>query len=381
MPTRSLSFQLNLNPLRTFRSAVIALAALLQFGCTDNPTTIDDGETAAPTIARTIWQGAYTTEDATDNGVLTLDLTRTNDAVQGEMVFRSRASETPHTYIYVKGTQVGDDLTLTLDTDMAPYGWQFTFVAADSGDTLSGDFTASPWSLSANFAAAKLNVKSLISDYDTLEARFPRGLAFHNDHIWVSRDFETYERRDLNGEFVSELNVFLSPGLHWTSGPLTSDGTNLVGHLPIAVMNGDISSNESDIISFDEAGAITSRVRLEHRTAGLTYDGVDLWSLPISSDGLYRFDSSGSILEMLPVNVPDLVDVVFDGTWVWAPSWFLSLLYQIDSSGQVVNVYDLPQPSELSRSRAITFDGSSFWYLVSNLSSGQWLYRFQPSPG
>jgi hypothetical protein len=328
-----------------------------------------------------VWQGRYSTANDSDNGVLTLDLTRTNDALKGKMIVRSRTNKTPYTYLYVKGSWVGDAVTLELDADEIPYSWQLAMTGTAMNRTLSGSFSAPPWNLVAEFVLADIEVKTLAVNYSVVEPNNPRGLTVHKDHLWVSKwseGFEGFEKRDLSNAAISSVTVFLSPGLQWSSNAFTSDGTDLVGHVPVSVPGDPMSPEQSDIVRFTEAGDVVDRYRVNHRVSGMTHDGTDFWSVSIDSDSLYRFDDTGTVLETLPIELPDAIDIYFDGQAFWAASWFFGFLYKLDASGQVLCVYDLPQPSTVSRPRSLTFDGTNFWYLLSNLASSDWIYRFQP---
>jgi hypothetical protein len=305
---------------------------------------------------------------------MTLDLTRTGDALEGEIVFRSRQSEYPYTYTAVKGTATGQDITLELLADPDP--WQFALSGFDSMGTLTGTFSASPWSLSATFTLTELVRGTLVAESSLPQDDSPRGIAVHKGELWLAQLPGYFERRTLDDESLDYVFVYLYPGILWTSKPLTSDGTSLYGHLPVTVQGGNGLSNESDIIRFTEDGVVAGRFRLPHRCTGLTWDGTSLWAVPITSEAMLRFDASGTVLETVPISIPDAQDILFDGQYFWAPSWFLSLLYQMDRQGNILAVFDLPQPSDLSRSVALAHDGTRFWYLVTDLGGGTWLETF-----
>jgi hypothetical protein len=350
---------------------VTLVAALSTTGCSDDPTMVTDDDGNTPST-RSVWQGTYNATPAGDTGVMTLDLTRTNDILEGEIVFRSRVSEYPFTYATVTGIVNGTDIRLELMADPDP--WQFNFAASEDMGELTGTFSASPWNLTADIVLQEVALDTLAFDSSVPQGA-SNGLTVHNDELWLAHT-TSFEHRTLKNEHLGNVQVYLSPGLLWTSKPLASDGKDLYGHLPISVQSGGMTSNESDIIRFTTDGIVVDRFRLAHRCAGLTWDGSYLWAVPITSEALYRFDDSGTVLETLPIDIPDAQDIVFDGQGFWAPSWYLSLLYQLDRQGNIVAVYDLPQPSGLSRSLALTWDGEHFWYLVSNLSGSTWLETF-----
>jgi hypothetical protein len=355
----------------------IILIVVVVPGCGDDATP----PPLAPAESfREIWQGSWLSQDQSDRGTLILDVVRTGAHVTGDIVFRSYVSG-DYRQLYLKGLSGGDDLRLHLDTGKIPYQFEFTLQGAygSSGD-LTATFFYSVEDLRADVDGHVLEMGTLAVQDSFYLNTTVLGLAFDGERVWISTASDDFVRMSPDGTLLDQIVVWFRGQYHYQSDALTSDGIRLWGHLPVQIVTPYGTSYESDIEEFTKDGVITRDFRLSHRTSGLASDGDDLWSLPLESDGFYRFDKDGTILEKVAVQLPDLVDIEYDGTHFWSIGWFTKKLYEIDRTGEVVRAYDLPEAGSVNYPSAIVFDGTYFWYSFSTLDLESGLYRLSVSP-
>jgi hypothetical protein len=301
-------------------SPLIVTAALF-VGCGDDDVS---GPGATPEPARTVWQGSYSSGDQGDRGRFVLDIVNVGGEVTGEIVIRSNVFEYPYDHLYLKGVENDGALDLQLDKSKIAYQFDFSLQGATGpGGTLDGALVHPTYGLNADFECHSIDVGTLTVESSRDLNAAVLGLAFDGDAVWASTAGDDFIRMNTNGAILDTVVVYLRPGVHWTSDALTSDGTNLFGHLPITVAGGGGTTNESDIEEFTKDGTIVRSFRIDQRTSGLAWDGTHLWSLPVGSDTLYSFDGSGTTIESHAIGVPDLVDVAYDGSDFWCIGWFL----------------------------------------------------------
>jgi hypothetical protein len=305
----------------------------------------------------------------------------TGTGVTGEIVMRSHVHDDPYHHLYLKGTISGNDLRLGLDKDRIPYPFDFTLLGIIKPNPgLSGTISFPLLGLTADIECSTLDVGDLMVAGSFNLDTTALGLAFDGDRLWVSTATDDYMRMNLSGSVLDTVVVLYLNQYHWTSDALTSDGEHLWGHLPVTVQDQGGRRNESDIHRFTKDGVITRTFRLGHRTSGLASDGAYLWSVPLASDAFYRFDSTGTIVDTVDVQLPDLVDLDYDGTHFWAIGWFTQQLYQINRTGQTVRVYDLPDKDNLNFPLGIVFDGTHFWYSFSTSDRESRIYKLSIEP-
>jgi hypothetical protein len=338
---------------------LLILAALLLPGCGDDVSR-PGGQ---PQETRTLWQGSYVSGDQSDHGTMMLETVDTGGEVTGDLVIRSHVHEYPFDHLYLKGTTSGGVMSLQFDNSKIAYQFDFSLQAAiGAGVVLDGSFIHPTYGMTASFECHSIEIGTLTveSSYDLQTAVI--GLAFDGKDIWASTSGSDYIRMDTDGMVLDTVAVFVRPEVHWTSDALTSVGDNLFGHLPVTIIDGSETRNESDIEEFTVEGVIVGSFRIGHRTSGLAWDGDHLWSLPVESDNLYSFDGSGAITENVEIGVPDLVDVEYDGAHFWCVGWFLKKLYKLDRAGEVLRAYDLPESGGVDFPSGIAFDGTYLWY-------------------
>jgi hypothetical protein len=341
----------------------IILAAMLQPGCSDDPSDV----CCLPGPVRILWYGSWTSDDQSDHGTMVLDVVDTGSELTGEIVIRSGVDDDLLRHMYMTGVSNGGVLQLRLDTDKVPYQYEFNLEGSiGSGPVLEGTFTHSVYDLAASFQCRGVEVGGTTVESSMNLHTNARGLAFDGSRIWLSTTSSDFIRMDTAGSILDTIAVFIRPDVHWTSDALTSDGTHLWGHLPMTIVS-DVSRNVSDIQEFTTDGVIVRDFRLGHRTSGLAVAGEGWWSLPLESDTLYRFDDTGTILESVEIELPDLVDIDYDGEHFWCIGWFLKRLYKVDGAGTVVRAYDLPAKNEINFPAAIVSDGTHLWYGYDNI--------------
>jgi len=348
-----------------FRVSLIFLFTLLQFGCDGDGT--GPVNVISPQPQAEFWQGTYESRDHSQDGAWLLDLVRTGSTVKGQIVLRDRGAKDTQDHFFLSGTADGDSLRLGLDYDS--YNYQFTFdfrgkVASDS-TTFTGSFSLSTSGLQATVQAEKQVLGDLAVDSSQ---DFPHdivGLAVAGDHLWTSTLHASYLGMTFAGAIDDTISVLLENQALWTSVGLATNGSSFWGTLPVSVSDGTGVHNVADLIEFGYDGMIKQRTRIPMRAPGLAYDGSALWTLGPDSEALYRLDGSGSVIETVPISVPDLIYLEFDGTDFWSVGWFVSNLYQIDRTGKTVAVYHLPDEVLGPFPAGLAFDGRAFWYSAS----------------
>jgi hypothetical protein len=311
----------------------------------------------------TVWLGTYSSSGGDDSGVIMLDITRSGGALTAEAIFRSRESESPYDHFYLKGSAHGDNIELSLDTDMIPYIFEFDLdLVVGSGGSLAGSFYHSAYDMTGDIECTRLETADAAVDTFVDIKAAGLGLAFDGEHVWMSASGRDYILIDSSCALVDTVAVLFEYETHWVSDALTSDGSLLFGGYPVAVTGPGGTRNESDIIVFEKNGDISRRFRIGHRTSGLAWSGEYLWSLSTGSDYFYKLDLDGTNLESVSVGVPDLVDIEFDGTDFWAIGWFMKRMYRISSAGEVLTVYHLPGEYGFIYPAGLVFDGTHFWY-------------------
>lgn len=324
----------------------------------------------------TIWLGSYSSSGDDDSGAIMIDINRTGRTATAELVIRSHEQETPYNHLYLKGSAIGDHMNLRLDTDRTGSGFTFDLqLRMGPGGTMTGSFYFSTYDMTADIDCIEL--ESAEAGADTLidVSEVTLGLAYDSEYVWISTSSRDHFLMDSTAAFVDTVVVFLVGDARWASDALTSDGSLLYGGYPVTVTGPERARNESDIVEFERNGNVIRRFRVGHRTSGLAWSGTGLWSLPIESDSLYSLNLEGTILDAVPVGVPDLVDIEFDGTDFWAIGWFMKRLYRIDSSGEVLTVYRLPGEYGYIFPTALAFDGSHFWYSFNTSYLDSRIYR------
>jgi hypothetical protein len=326
-------------------------------GCGDDPVQ-PGGE--APDPVREVWIGSYAGQATfgTETGFLLLDVVRTGVAVEARLIFR-RPGETAN-QVQLAGT--GDDQGFSLGPD-PELDYRFTFGVEASRDEvpgLSGELTFGPRDLSASFQCTPVEVGGL-AERATIGVTGPvTGLAYDGESIWMGTSGQDYQRWSLDGEFLSQVVVLYEDSLHWTSGPLTSDGNHLWGHLPGTIIGNGEARNVSRILEFTKEGEITREFMIEHRTGGLAWDDGDLWSLS-GSDRLIRVDLDGAVQETVELGLTTLYGLEYRDGRFWTLGWYEEMLYEIDVQGRVVRVYDLPGTAGTYPS-GLVFAGGDLWY-------------------
>lgn len=343
---------------RSWFLLLVTLAVTIQSGCDE-----DSGRLVPVEPFEIVSLGSFVSDDQSNRGVILLEIEYDGTETTGEAVIRSRNRDKPYVHVYLKGTYEGSDIQLSLDKDMIPYQYELTIQATiESGAVLTGIFFHSLDSLEADFQSVILETGAATVDSLVDLEVTTLGLAFDGEDIWVSTSTSDYFRMNLDGSIEDTIVVLMRGDAHWTSDALTSDGTVLWGHYPVTINDGGEIRNESDIEEFTKDGVITRSFRIPHRTTGLAVDGDDLWSLTIDSDSLHRFDSLGTILESIEIQLPDLVDIEYEDGFFWSIGWFMKRLYKIDRNGGVLSVYHLPGEAGIVFPSGIVFDGEHFWY-------------------
>jgi len=343
-----------------WRWVILAGAVLLAGGCGhDDPARPDDESTPV----RAFWHGTYASDDGSDHGTLALDVLAGGGQATAELVVRSSVHDDPNDHVYLEGTAAPGALDLQLDRNRIPYAFEFDLQGTEGADgSLTGSFSHPTFELTATFACRGVEVDTLtVESFYDLHATV-LGLACDSSAVWASTMGWDYLVVDNLGAVLDTVVVYIWPETHWTSDALTFDGSNLFGHLPITVNDGDVVSDESDIVEFTREGEIVRQFRTGRRTSGLAWDGTHLWSLPIKSDMLFCLDDSGAPIDSLTCAVPDLADIAYRGDCFWAVGAWLQRLYQIDRTGEILRVYDLPRGDIVQAPMGIACDDSTLWY-------------------
>jgi sugar lactone lactonase YvrE len=191
------------------------------------------------------------------------------------------------------------------------------------------------------------------------------GIAFDGTRVWASTSFADFQRFNTDGTLIDQIEIFVH-GAHWGSHPLTSDGKRLWGHLPSGVVTSEGTTNISRIYEFSTNGVLTADYELDHRTAGLAFNGGEMWSLYAQTGQLNRIDPSGITVETIETTLPDPIDLEFDGTHFWVIGYYLKRLYQLDKNGNLLRMYDLPEKDTVDTPTGVTFDGTHFWYSMNH---------------
>lgn len=78
---------------------------------------------------------------------------------------------------------------------------------------------------------------------------------------------------------------------------------------------------------------------------GVTWDGTHLWSAGSDLDFIFKYDTTGNIIDSLPSpsNSFGTQGLVFDGVNLWTLSEQLDKLFKLDiNDGSIINQYDVP---------------------------------------
>ncbi len=344
---------------------LIFVFTLLQFGCGDDSTGPVD--VTSPQPISEFWQGTYESADHSQDGAFLLDLVRTGSAVKGQIMLRDRGTSDTQRHLFLSGTSEGDSLLLGLDYDSHSYQFTFNFVGEVAGDSTSftGNLSLPIAGLAASVQAEKQVLGELAVDSSEEIDHDIHGLAVAGDHLWMSTLGSSYLGMTFAGVVDDTISVLLENYALWTSVGLATNGTSFWGTCPVTVSDGTDVHNVADLIEFGYDGMINQRVRVPMRVPGLAYEGSALWTLGPDSEALYRLDGSGSVVETVPISVPDLIYLEYDGEYFWSVGWFLTNLYQIDRTGKTVAVYHLPDEVLGPFPGGLAFDGSKFWYSAS----------------
>jgi hypothetical protein len=90
---------------------------------------------------------------------------------------------------------------------------------------------------------------------------------------------------------------------------------------------------------------------------GILYDGGNIWITDLLADALKKLDSSGNILQTVPVG-HNPRSPVFDGTNIWVPNEFDNSITVVQAStGNVVATITSDASNNLSSPEAASFDG------------------------
>jgi hypothetical protein len=348
---------------------LILVFILLQFGCDDDTTGPDNF--IYPTTAE-FWQGTYESLDHTQHGALLLDLTRTGNAVKGQIVLRDRGGDDRQRHFLLSGASADSNLHLALDYDAIPYLFSFEFAGVVSSDSTSftGAFSLPSSGLDASVQAERLNLRELALDSKREVPNDIHGLAVMGDHLWVSTLSYGYLSMPLTEiAFDDTVFVLLEVSAIWTSHDLTASETALWGTIPTSLVDATGVHNRADLIKFTPDGTIEQKVEIPMRSSGLAYDGSAVWNLGPNSEALYRLDATGNVVETVPVSVCDLNQLEYGDGYFWSVGWFLSNLYQIDHTGKTVAVYHLPDEVNGPYPLGLAFDGNKFWYAAQSYVS------------
>lgn len=301
--------------------------------------------------------GSWVVEESGDRGVILLDITTAGGEVTGTLLLQRREGPfpwDPPPRLFVSGTREGDRLFLTLPSEEISPG-EFSLAATSEDSGLSGTFALSGLADSVTFEAREVPIGTLSSRSLMDFSICAQGLAFDGASLWVGASLEGYLKMTTGGLIQDTITVSVDTGQAWTSDALTADGTGrLWGHDPVGLV--EAGHRVSELVEFNSDGTITRESQMSHRTTGLAWDGANLWSLGHQLDTLYRMDDAGIVLERVPVEPPDLIDVDFDAGRFLAIGQILELLYVLDDRGRVLRVYDLPTFDHRSP-RGVVFDG------------------------
>lgn len=330
---------------------VLALAVLLS-GCATKHTV------APPATSQRTWIGTYETPSGPQAFVL--DLVVTGSSVRGQVAMDPASAG----LVRVAGTLEGDTLRLGRDpaANANATGFEATcHVAADG-------HLAGPYALSVGPSGSldghALQRVALATDL-VVDLPFDvSGLATGGGFLWLATS-GAYVRMTPSGTIADTIRVLDRPDLYWVSPQLTWDGSKMWGYLPgtIMVPNGHV--DYSDLKAFTAAGRTADSIRVWHRTGGLAFDGLYLWSLRDDRPRVYKLGPTGAPLDSIALEAPDATRLAFDGTRFWTTGWNLVRLYVADYSGHTLGIADLPGTEGGEGWPAgVAIDGSTIWFAL-----------------
>lgn len=328
------------------------LLALIATGCSKSPVRpiVPSATTSGA------WAGHYT--GAGPNGDMVLELSRTGDAVSGRIVWGPSSAE----FGYVAGSASGDSIFLGYDrahtaaTDLMLRAR----VIADS--SLSGHFAVGSLGIDGPFTARVLLHRSIVADETHLEPFAVIALGYDGAHLWLSTiDFD-YLRTQLDLTIVDSIAIPHEPAATWVSSVLAYDGVRFWGLYPITLGTPGGDVNVSDLLGFDASGRTSDSIRVNHRPAGLAWDGAHFWSLRGVPMALVRFGRSGIVDDSLHVEVPDADQLAFDGAHFWTVGWRFEQLFELDLAGHIVAMCQLPKPSPADLPVGLVCENGHLWY-------------------
>ena len=345
------------------------LSVLLIAGCSDDEPSSPETVSEQITLIGSFTGGGV-------RGAVSLDLVKTKNDVEGDMVITRVPDLKAPEHLLVMGTLENEVLHLELDTRRIYYAYTMTIDAnVDTSLNLSGKLEYPVAGVDDSLFARRLpeDRVTLLGSFDVPTS--VRSMVWDGSHFWLSTLNDDYLTFTPEGNFVDQITVLYN-GAHWTSGALTHDGTHLLGFLPTTVIGPGGTVNGSRLIEFD-AGGINRTYELSHRTDGLAFDGARYWSLDVLDRSLAGFDASGAISERIPTEVPDPYHLEWDGEQFWTVSWYTLRLYKVGTDGRATAVLDVPFSSSSPYQSGLAVDGSHIWYGQEVALERTRIYRLQ----
>ena len=349
-------------------AALLALVSLLAAGCDEK------GPVTAPAIPiQHAWIGSYT--GVSGQGDVVLDVTQTGSAVSGEIVF-GPFGPLGETHLWVTGTMSSDSMFLARDSSHPFPPADFSLRArAVAGGGLSGKLTIASAGLDADLSCRVLERREIATDVAHDVHLDVLAIAYDGNRLWLSTGRGYYFLMDPGGTIVDTVAIYHEPAALWTSTVLMFNGALLWGVYPITIMgSGGSSTNVADLLAFNENGRAPDSLRIDHRPAGLAYDGAHTWSLRDNPAALVRLDGAGAVADSLHLGIPDAYLLAFDGAHFWTVGWYLRRLYKVDLRGHVEAFCDLPHRVPWDFAVGLTAEGPYIWY-GEDASSGTTLHR------
>jgi hypothetical protein len=341
---------------------VLSAALLLGIlGCSDDPVRQPEPQTET----REVWMGRFNGQGVF--GYMILDLRAVGAEVTAQLTFR-RHGDLDARFATLAGTMNDDVISLGFDY---PVGNHDTFTGQRSS-SLTGTFAFTPAGLDVEFECDELEVLPT-EVVDRFDVDHPvMALAHDGENLWLSTT-SNFQRISPEGERLA-VRVFYLVG-YWTTDAFATDGTRLWGHLPGTLIEGNVSRQVSHLIEFDETGTVNSAVLVEHRTAGLAWDGENLWSLEDRSR-LHRLSASGGTLETMDLELVEAHALDYHLGRFWTLGWFARLLFELGPDGRVIRAYDLPTAAG-PYPTGIAFAGDEVWYSHSHIFAGSEVFRLR----
>lgn len=140
--------------------------------------------------------------------------------------------------------------------------------------------------------------------------------------------------------------------------------SNTTYHYRLVATNSGGTAYGSDA-TFNTGGSFTVVSSFDSplpNPAGLTFDGTYLWNADGNYDKIYKFDTSGGIVDSFdsPGGYPWARNgLAFDGTYLWTTYTDSGedKIYKLDTSGNIIDSFDSPGPGP----SGLTFDGTYLW--------------------